>query len=447
MTQKIQTKKEKIRKSLKYSILDGTFYSMMVGFGESFFSAFAVFLKATNFHLGLLGSLPQALGSLSELLSNKLIKIFNSRKKAVCFFAFVEGLLYIPIALVFFLGTLKIGYLIFFVCLYWVFGMVLGPAWNSWMGDLVAEKERGTYFGKRNKITGFASFISLLLGGYILQQFGGSPTKQYIGFIVIFSLAFIARIFSFSYLLRQYEPKYTLALEAEFSFIDFIKQARFRNFGLFVIYLCFTNLTVYLSAPFFTAYMLYDLRLDYMTFTIVNATAVIIKLISMPSWGRASDRFGTKRILGLSAVLVSFVPLFWFFARDITYLIIIQIYGGFVSAGFEIASFNFIFDATSSQKRALCVAYYNVLNGFAIVIGAILGSLIVKYNTLFWSKYLLVFLVSFIFRYLISVIFIPKLREVRQVEQVPYRKIFFNLISEMPTMGIVHKLVTFKKKR
>lgn len=48
---------DKIKKSLKCSILDGTFYSIMIGSGESFFFAFAVFLKANNIQLGLLGSL------------------------------------------------------------------------------------------------------------------------------------------------------------------------------------------------------------------------------------------------------------------------------------------------------------------------------------------------------------------------------------------------------
>ena len=33
---------EKIRKSLKYSILDGAFSASMIGFGESFFTAYAV---------------------------------------------------------------------------------------------------------------------------------------------------------------------------------------------------------------------------------------------------------------------------------------------------------------------------------------------------------------------------------------------------------------------
>ena len=442
----METHDDKIKKSLKYSIIDGTFAASMIGFGESFFAAFAVFLKANNIQLGLLSSLPLTIGSLSQLLSNKLIKLFNSRKKFVYIMALFQGLMYIPIALVFFFGELRVFHLIFFTCLYWIFGMILGPAWNSWMGDLVDGKERGAYFGKRGKITGFAAFVSFLIAGYILQRFTGSTATQYIGFVTIFCLALISRIISFIYLTKKYEPEYKVAHEAEFSFLDFVKQARFRNFGLFVIYLCSMNFSLYISAPFFTPYMLTDLKLDYLTFTIINVTMIIVKLFFMPVWGKASDRFGRKKVLSLTGFLMPITPLLWLFSQNIFYLIIIQIYSGFIWAGFEISSFNFFFDTTTSQKRATCVAYYNVINGVSILAGAMTGSLIVKYNSVFWSKYLLVFVVSCLLRYLASFIFIPRLREARPVEDIGYPRLFLEIISTMPASGLVYSLIPFWKK-
>jgi len=110
---------KKIKKSLRYSILDGAFAASMIGFGESFFAPFAVFLKANNIQLGLLSSLPQVLGSFSQLLSNQLIRLFRSRKILVCTAAAAQGVMLIPIALVFFLGRFSVFYLILFSCLYW----------------------------------------------------------------------------------------------------------------------------------------------------------------------------------------------------------------------------------------------------------------------------------------------------------------------------------------
>lgn len=437
---------EKIRKSLMYSILDGTFYSTMVGIGESFFSAFAVFLKANNIQLGLLGSLPQTLGSISQLFSNKLLKLFKSRKRFVCINAFLEALMYIPIILTFFFGKFRIYTLILFVCIYWIFGSILNPAWNSWVGDLVNEKKRGAYFGKRNKISGMASFISLLIGGFILQNFTNGVKTQYTGFVIIFILALIARIFSFIFLTKKYEPSYNVLPEAEFSFIEFLKKARFRNFGLFVFYLSLMNFSVYIAAPFFVAYMLYDLKLSYLGYTILIAIPLIVKYMSMPIWGKASDNYGTKKILSLTGFLMPLGPILWIFSSDFYYLGLVQAFSGFTWAGFEIASFNFIFDTTSPEKRATCVAYYNVLNGIGIIFGSLLGGMIVMYNNVFWSKYLLVFLISGILRYQISIIFIPKLKEAREIERIPYHKLFLKVISTMPTMGLVYDLIAFRKK-
>ncbi len=437
---------DKIRKSLKYSIMDGAFYSAMVGFGESFFSAFAIFLKASNLQIGLLGSLPIALGSVSQLYSNRLIKWFHSRKRFVYLMALLEGLMYIPVAFVFFLGELKVFHLIFFVSLYWIFGMIASAAWNSWMGDLVKENERGRYFGKRNKIAGLTAFVSFMLGGYILQRFTDGSEQQYIGFAIIFGLALLSRIMSFVYLTKKYEPEYVAVKEAEFTLLDFIRQARFRNYGLLVLYLCFMNFSIYIAGPFFAAYMLYDLKFSYMTFTIISAIAIIVKYLSMPVWGMASDRFGTRKVLTLSGFLMPIVPLLWFFSGNAWHLVPIQIYSGFVWAGFEISSFNFMFDTTSHEKRATCIAYYNVLNGGSLLLGSVIGSLMVKYSTLFWSKYLIVFLASFALRYVASFVFLPRLKEVRQVESTSYEKIFLNIITSMPTMGIMHRLITFRRK-
>jgi len=438
-------KEEKIKKSLKYSIFDGAFYWMMVGFGESFIAAFAVFLKATNIQLGLLSSLPKAFGSLSQLFSNWLIRIFKTRKRIVCISSFLQGFMYIPIALVFFFGELSIPILIIFVCLYWVFGVIGNPAWSSWMGDLVSDENRGDYFGNRNKIGNLVSFVSLLLAGYILQKFSTGTFMEYTGFSIIFSLAFISRIISFFYLTKQYEPEYEFAPNANFSFMQFVKQARFRNYGLFVFYLSLMNFGVYISAPFFTPYMLYDLKLNYTTFTMITAIALITKFAMMPVWGKLSDKYGTKKVLVLAGFLMPATPILWIFSTNIYYLMFAQVFAGFSWAGFDIASFNFIFDTTKREKRATCVAYYNVLTGFAIFVGAILGGLIVKYNSFFWSKYYIVFIISFVMRYAASFIFLPKLREVRIVEEISSRKLLMKALTTRPSSGLVSNIMNFRR--
>jgi MFS family permease len=285
-----------------------------------------------------------------------------------------------------------------------------------------------------------------MIAGYILQRYAGGTVLEYTGFVIIFCLAFSSRMLSVTFLMRQYEPPYEVVHAAEFGFWEFVKQARSRNYGLFVIYLSIMNASVYMAAPFFTPYMLYDLKIDYMTFTVINATAIVTKIFFLPVWGRSSDRFGARKVLSLTGFLMPLTPVLWMFSHDFTYLIIIQIYAGFIWAGFEISSFNFIYDTTSPQKRATAIAYYSVINGIAIFTGAIIGGLIVRYNTVFWSKYVLVFVISGVVRFIVSLLFIPKLREVREVEHIPYTRLFLKVISTVPGAGLMYGLIPFIKK-
>lgn len=441
----IQNHRDLIRKSLRFSILDGLCSASMIGFGESFFPVFAVFLMASNIEMALLTSVPLLLGSLVQLYSHKLLRVLRSRKKLVSNMALWQGLMYIPIAMVFFFGTYKMTFLIIIACIYWILGMILSPAWNSWMGDLVSEKERGAYFGKRNMISGTASFFSYLTAGYILHLYPSGHVSEYIGFVTIFLLALCARMVSYRFLTRKYEPEYQVLPESDFTFRDFIREAWSRNYGRFVLYLSFMNFSVYMAAPFFVPYMLRELQLDYLLFTIVNATALVTKFISMPVWGKASDQFGTKKVLALTGFLMPCIPLLWIISGNIYYLVGIQMYAGFVWAGFELSAFNFVFDTTSPEKRVTSVAYYNVLNGVCIFAGAMAGGFIVKHYDIFPSRYFLVFILSALLRYAASFVFIPKLKEVRIVEHIPYTKLFFKIIRTMPTSGTVFSFIPFRK--
>jgi MFS family permease len=441
-------KDHRVRKSLRYSLFDGTSSAAMIGFGESFFIPFALLMKATTLQVALLSSLPQALGSLIQVFSNWLIRGLGSRKRLVIYAALFQGFMFLPIALVFFFGEFRIWRLLVLICLYWAFGMILSPAWNSWMGDLVNQNRRGAYFGRRSKLTGASTFMAMLAAGIILQQFGNveSEDAYFRGFFVIFMLAFASRMVSVFFLSKKYEPPYAVPREVEFGFFDFLRQARFRNYGRFVMYLGFMNFAVFLSSPFFTPYMLNDLGMDYLTFTIVNAAAIIVKVLSIPVWGRTADRFGARRVLTLTGTMMPVVPILWLISDNYLWLIIIQAYSGFIWGGFEIAGFSFVFDTTTPQKRATCVAYYNVISGAALIFGAILGSAIVRMNEVFASKYLFVFLLSGLLRFGVSLIFLPKLREVRAVETIGYSRLFLKVVASMPTEGLIYELIPFRKR-
>lgn len=407
------------RKSLVYSIWDGVFWSVMVGFGETYFIPYAITLGASNFMVGLLVSLPLLAGSLGQLATPQLLKLFSNRKNLVKTGVLLQAACYLPIIGASFLNTAKVPVLLLLIIIYTCAGLAVSPTWQSWMGDLVATENRGRYFSDRNRWIQISTFTSVALAGWLLHLYG---------FIIIFVIAVAGRMISFYFLGRQAEPQHHNPPEAQFTFLQFVKKMRFNNYGLFVIYNGLVLMSVHISGPYFTPYQLNELHFTYIQFMISQAAFVGTKALFLPLWGHYSDRYGSRKLMSLSGYLLPLLPLIWIFCNSLGAVVFVQCVAGFIWAGFELTTFNFILDCTTPEKRARCAAYYQVFGGIGTVGGALIGGLLLLHPLLFPNPFLFVFLVSGLLRLYVVAILTPKIREMRVVEAVSYRTLLLRMV-------------------
>ncbi len=429
---KKEVKEQELKeKTKKLSIKDGVAWSVMQGAGPSYITPYALAIGANNAQIGFLTSIPSLLGTLSQLFTSKILEK-NSRKKILVSGVFLQALTWLPILLVgylFFYKGLDHGLsatlMILFYTLFIVFGSFVSPAWNSIMKDIV-DKARGNFFGKRNRVIGIFTLISMLTCGFILNYFK-KTNLIFIGFVIIFGIAFVARLVSDYFLSKHYEPKLKLEKGYYFSLGSFIKNVPRSNFGKFAVFVALITFASAIASPFFAVYLLKDLNLDYIVWTLVIVANSLSALISMPLWGKFADRFGTLKVLKWTGAVVCLVPLSWFFTMFlinvsvplvIIYLMAIELFSGFIWAGFNLSAFNFIYDAVSREKLALCIAYYNVFNGVGIFLGATLGGILSSMDIYFWgiTPILFVFLVSGFARFIAYILMVSKFKEVRKVE-------------------------------
>ncbi len=427
--------KHKRKKSLDYSIKDGMGYSAMVGFGENYFPAYGIALKANNTEIALLSSVSHLIGSSFQLWSAKIVDKLKSRKKVILFSAIMQALTFLPTLIIpFIFKNNAVLALIIFVALYNLFGNFISPPWNSLMGDLVADNQRGSFFGRRSKIIGITIFLSFLAGGFILERF--HDDKIFIGFAIIFFLACIARFISAYFLKQIYEPTYEPTNTKNLSFKEFVSKLPYSPFGKFTAYLFIINFAVYISNPFFIVYMFRTLQFSYLEFTIAIALNVIVTYSAMYYWGKNSDIFGNKKILTITGWLIPLNPLLWLLPYGFWWICIVQMWTGFVWAGFQISSSNFIFDNVERERRAKMISYYNFLMGIGIFLGATIGGLLATYvfisPWIFLSNVQILFLISGIIRLLASINFIRMLREVREVKAASDEKLFVDLVAIRP---------------
>lgn len=426
-----------IKKAKKTSIKEGSAYSLMDGFGLKYITPFALYLGASNQIIGLLSSIPNLLGTISQLYANKLMET-KKRKKIVFLGVFLQALMWLPLLGIglsyYFFNLPSLGAAIALVVVYSLliaFGSFVGPAWNSWMKDIVTERS-GEYFGLRNRIAGSIALVAMLVAGVVLDYF--KKTNIVIGFSILFLVAFIGRSLSAYLVKKTHEPKIEYERGYYFSFFDFVKKMHHNNFGRFVIYATLMTLVQYIAAPFFSVYMLTTLKLNYTMFTLVTIGSLIASLTVMPLWGKFADKYGNLKTVNICSALVPLEPVLWMlspmilnfgFGILIVYLVFISAFMGVVWAGFNLSESNFMYDAVSRQRIALCFSYFNIINAGGIFIGATLGGWLASshISILGLTPILIVFGISAIGRLLIHIFFSPRIKEVRETEKFNFRDI------------------------
>lgn len=436
--------KDRVDKSLKHSVKDGAWWSVMMGTGESYLSAFALFLKATEAQLGLLMSLPQLISSMVQLLAVKLTNVFDSRKKIVVTFAFLQGLTWLFIIALSYVSQ-SVWVLILLASFYFAFGALAGPAWVSWMGDLVPEQMRGRYFGMRNRVSGFIAFLATIGGGLLLDYV--SQIDTHMAFMIVFSIAFFGRMVSTYYLTRMFEPNVEIRAPRSYPISEFIKGMWTDRFGVFSLYTNLMLFAVYISAPFVTIIWLNYLGFSYFQYMIVLSASTVTSFITMTYWGTHADTYGNKTVLWVSSYLLAIVP---FFLMTLAFLqnetafwmsVFVQILAGFAWAGFNLSSSNFIFDLVLPEDRVRFMTYHNAFRGIGIFAGSMLGAgiaPIVITNELInpWvpSGIFITLFISGFLRFFLATIFIKRIAEIKIGVHRPR---FLHFVTAMPVDGVL----------
>ncbi|OGS35456.1 MAG: hypothetical protein A2474_02200 [Elusimicrobia bacterium RIFOXYC2_FULL_34_12] len=417
--------------SLKASFIDGIFASLMLGFSSNYITPFAMLLGANNFSIGLLNSIPQLFGSTIQLKSTEIVSLIRSRVKAIKLTVFLQAFALIMACLVVLLPKeLNVRIFIILIIFNSLFGAMAAPAWLSLMSDTADKNKYGEYFAWRGKIFGFIVLISNFVAGFLLFII---PNKN-IGFILLFLLAGLCRFNSGIYIGKMDDISVENTGKADFSYLQFIRRISESNFARFVLFVSLMNFATYLAAPFFTVYMLNDLKFKYSTYTIIKSASVFAALISLPFWGRLADKYGNVKIIKASAILLPIVPVLWLFSKNPVYLILVDAFGGYAWAGFNLAVVNFIFDASSCEVRTRCAAYFNFTNGILIFFGALMGGFLAIHlpAMMFGSVLLTLFLISGIARLLVNILMINKFQEVRNAERIENTKIFSKILGIDP---------------
>jgi MFS family permease len=324
------------------------------------------------------------------------------------------------------MGQAKIWVLLLLVCLYFTFIYMPTPSWTAWMRDLVPVPERGRFFGRRTAIGSLTALASSVVVGLVLEAFARDPLP---GFIILFGVAFVGSLSAAALMSFEYDPAGKGQGQASQSIASFSRQMLRTNYGRFVAFNFLLYFGTFILAPFVVPFMLNELSFSYLQLMVAISLVSLVKFLTMPLWGAMGDRYGSRKILVLSAALICLTPFTWLVARSFWVVCLVQVVGGFAWGGFEIAALSFAYDSMPAAAVTRQTSFLLLFRGAAVIGGGLVGGALLPHVRLLDSPSLGVFLVSGAFRVAFVFPMLFLMREERSVPAISYPGLTLKLLT------------------
>ena len=363
------------RRTLSLVVQEGIFAMIAIGLQQIFYIPFLNAMGASQFQIGIAAGIPALLTGLVQIWVPAVMRSVRGYKKLIVVTVFIHAVSYLPFSLLAFFKSDHGVWLTIAAAAVNASAMGFGAAaWSDWMSYLVPKRRRGLFFANRNRILTLIQLVMALAAGRFLDSFAG---QTLLIFSAIWTLSFAARAVSGWLLTRHYEPTAVRdRVEEEGRFIDFLRQLPRHAFGRFVLAFSLLNFAANVSGPFFAIYMINDLKLNYLEYTVLSLIPSVVVILTMRFWGRLCDRIGYVVPMRLFMTLIVALPLVWVLTRNYWHLVTVQMFAGLAWGGMNMASFNYTLDAIGTTNRIRSIAYLNVVSSFFICGGSITGGLL-----------------------------------------------------------------------
>jgi hypothetical protein len=360
---------------MRLSVIEGAFAVFVFALQQAFYIPYLNELGASKLQIGVGAGLPALMTGLIQIWVPVLLVRAKTYKKIVFLGSLIQGLCMVPLGLMWYILPHNPIWPSIAAVTVSATAMGIGmAAWADWMSYIVPRRRRGKYFSRRARILTVIQLAATVTAGYMLDH---TAAKTLLVFTIIWFLCFITRTISSICLIYYYEPeKMKNRPRTKSSFTRFVRQQLPTSFGKFVLAVSLIHLGVNFSGPFFAIYMLNDLKLTYIRYTVLHLTPALTIIATMGVWGKICDRVGCVTPMRLAAFLITILPLMWVITQNYYLLLFNQLVAGIAWGGFMLATFNYTLGALAPTDRVNNISYLNAITFICIFLGALMGGLI-----------------------------------------------------------------------
>jgi MFS family permease len=367
----------RVRRSLRASCTEGVFAELFGACaGSTVLTGWALHLGASPLEVGLVASLPQ-LAQTVQLPAAWATALLGRRRVAVASITLSRQVL-LPLALLPFLPLSNGGQRVLLVAvaaLSAARSVAGNNAWTSWMGELVPDRLRGRYFGRRTALcTVFGTTAGLGVARLLDAAAGARATSLALAALTVAASA--AGLTTAALLLRQHEPgappRRAPSLE------DALRPLRDPRARDLLAYQLAWNSAVGLAGGYFTFHLLHNLRAGFTVVALHAALGASARVVSVPLWGRALDRHGAATVLAACSFAAAGLPLLWLgTSPEVLWPIAIDaLVGGVAWGGHALAIFAVPLDVGPRRDRPFYLAAFSMAGGVAYAAATAAGGTI-----------------------------------------------------------------------
>ncbi len=365
-------------RNLRFFWLDGLFAAISENFYLSFVVLFALAYGANNSQVGWVTAMANLLGALALFPGAMLLERLGQRKSLVVWSGGgVARAALLALALVPLITARPFIAILLIVGLNGLRALAanLGnPAWTALVADLVPERIRGRFFSSRNTAMGLAALLVAPLAGRLIALGNNQTDSPVFGYQFAFLLAFAFGMVSTLSFGRIREPV-PQAAEPRPHHRGDLRRALRQSPGYrgLVVSAFVWNLGLQVAAPFFNVYLVNELGATTTMVGLLAAVSSLTALVGQAIFGRALDRKDAIWVQQICGFLIPGLPLAWIFITAPWHVAVINTFGGFLWAGYNLSNFALLLSLTPQEQRARAVALYQTAVFGSAVAGPLLG--------------------------------------------------------------------------
>jgi MFS family permease len=342
--------------------------------GGSFFTGYLLLLHADDSFLGLV-TMASMLGNFLQLLAPILLNRFPRRRpiligaRAIYLLVnivLIGGAQYLPGG-----NTPQLTFILAATFLMNSVAAFIQPGLLVWQIRSIPDTMRVRFFSFINLSVNIVIYVAILIGSRVVDVYKANG-QEMLGLTILRVAAVVFAVLDLLSMTRIKEYPEPAASAGLKSMLAPLREPRYLAT---VAFTCLWSFGANISGPYFMAYMIQDVGVQYMYLNLAGALGVVVMLVTTPFWTRRIERMDLFRAFRLCMLLFS-VQYFGLamISKPLLFIFpIVVVYANVIITGMNIVMANMPFRNMPEHDRTTSFAFYATMNSVASLLGVLVG--------------------------------------------------------------------------